>query len=124
MHADVACQLACIEAIKETYNNRLVVLDHGELILDEYAKHLNRSGEPGADDAFFEYLFMHGYTPSRVHRVSLTQIGDESRGFAELPVNGFDPGDRKFLVAALVADAAIINATDGDWHEQRACLKR
>ena len=90
--------------------------------MDEYKKHLHRSGEPGAGDAFFKYLFQHGYTPGCVHRVSLTPINDERRGFEELPVNGFDPEDRKFLAAALVANAAIMNATDSDWHEQQSFL--
>lgn len=123
-HADVACQLACVEAISETYNRRPVVLDDGDLIMDEYAKHLHRSGEPGAGDAFFKYLFQHRYVSDRVLGVSLTPSDDLRRGFAELPVNSLDPGDRKFLAAALVANAAIMNATDSDWHEQRAFLER
>lgn len=121
-HADVTCQLACVRAISETYNKRAVVVDEGDLIMDEYAKHLHRSGEPGAGDAFFKHLFQHSYGSDRVRRVSLTPCDDDQRGFAELPVNSFDPDDRKFVAAAVVANAAIMNATDSDWHEQRAFL--
>lgn len=121
-HADTACQRACIEAIKEAYNGRTVVLDQEGLIMNEYEKYLNRSGEPGAGDAFFKYLFMHSCAPDRVHRVSITQIEDEQRGFEELPVNSVDPGDRKFVAAALVANAAIVNATDSDWNAQQSFL--
>ena len=91
--------------------------------MDEYAKYLCHSGEPGAGDAFFKYLFQHSYVPDHVRRVSLTR-SDDCRGFAELPKNSFDPDDRKFLAAALVANAVIMNATDSDWHEQRAFLER
>lgn len=90
----------------------------------EYARHLNRRGEPGVGDAFFKYLDMHGHAGRRVHWVSLTPIEDERRGFEELPENDFDLGDRKFLAAALEANAAIMNATDSDWAEQQSFLSR
>ena len=91
--------------------------------MDEYAKHLHRSGEPGAGDAFYKYLCLHEYTPGCVRRVSVTPVKDENRGFEELPANSLDPADRKFLAAALVANATIMNATDSDWHEQRSLLE-
>lgn len=122
-HADDECQLTCVNALAEIYDNRPVVLDHGDLIMDEYAKYLHRSGEPGAGDAFYKYLCLHSHTPGYVHRVSLTPIQDERRGFAELPANNLDPGDRKFLAVAFVAKAPIMNATDSDWHEQRSFLE-
>ena len=123
-HAAVECQLTCVKALAEIcHDNRPVVLDHGDLIMDEYATHLHRSGEPGAGDAFYKYLCQHDYTPGCVRRVSLTPVKDESRGFEELPANSLDPGDRKFLAAVLVANATIMNATDSDWHERRSLLE-
>lgn len=123
-HADVACQLACVHAISKAYNKQQVVLDDGDLIMNEYAKHLHRSGEPGVGDAFFKYLFQHSDMPDYVRRVSLTPCDDVHQGFAELPVNSFDPDDRKFLAAAVVANATIMNAMDSDWHEQRTLIER
>jgi hypothetical protein len=35
---------------------------------------------------------------------------DEQTGFDELPVNSLDRSDRKFLAAALVSGATVINA--------------
>ena len=54
----------------------------------------------------------------RVRQASITPIRDESRGFRELPNNGLDPSDRKFLAVAVVGEAEIVNATDSDWSEQ------
>ena len=63
----------------------------------------------------FKHVFDHGYDKSRVRRVSITPSSDDRRGFEELPENDLDKSDRKFLATALVAGAAILNATDSDW---------
>ena len=42
----------------------------------------------------------------------------------ELPENHLDISDRKFLATALVGEAVILNATDGDWAEQRDLTTR
>ena len=47
-------------------------------------------------------------------RCATTIVGD----FDELPENGLDRSDRKFLATARVAHATILNATDSDWSEQ------
>ena len=94
------------------------------LIFDEYKGSLNFVGAPGMGDTFFKHLFDHGYDKTRVRIVSITPCSDDRLGFKELPENDLDKSDRKFLAAALVARAAILNATDSDWSEQEALTKR
>lgn len=119
-HADLLCQQACIEELRALVTGAVVVIDESGLILEEYAQRLRWAGAPGVGDAFFRHVFDHQHQPDRVQRVSITPINDDGRGFAELPSNDLDPSDRKFLATASVARASILNATDGDWHENQA----
>ncbi len=121
-HADMACQLSCVEEIESVRQYGIVALDEAGEIMEEYGKHLNFYGMPGVGDMFFKYLFDNQYGGNRVRRVSVTPCSDRRRGFAELPQNGLDPSDRKFLAVAVVAGAAIVNATDSDWSEQQALM--
>lgn len=125
-HADEGCRERCIDLLLHLKNllassesiGPLVIDDEG-LIYDEYADHLSHSGQPGVGDQLF--MEMHNYW-SKLHCVAITQIDDETRGFAELPPNPIDKSDRKFLAAAVVAEAEVVNALDTDWHEQAAFL--
>ena len=83
----------------------------------EYSDYLSHSGQPGVGDEFFKYIFDHQYQDDRVRRVSVKPSRDHRRGFEELPENSFDRSDRVFLAVALVGNATVLNATDGDWHE-------
>lgn len=123
-HADLACQLACATAIFEIASNGTAALDGGGLIMGEYVGYCNHSGQPGPGDVFFKYLFDNQYAGARVKLVAITSIDDPRRGFAELPENDLDPSDRKFLAAAVAAQAVILNATDSDWVEQQALVER
>ena len=118
-HADEACQLECVRTLRTMVTER-VVIDEAGAILDEYARQLRWSGQPGAGDAFFKHVFNSQYDPDRVRRVPLIPSEDHRRSFEELPPNTFDPSDRKFLAAAVVAEAVVLNATDSDWNEHRA----
>ena len=122
-HANLACQLSCIEELQTTIKRRIVVVDDHGLIFAEYKDYLNFIGEPGVGDAFFKHLFNHEYDRRKVLRVTITPLEDEARGFAELPVNHLDRSDRKLLAAAVVAKATVLNATDRDWHEQAALVQ-
>ena len=122
-HADLECQLECIKKLENICRQQVVVVDDGNLIFDEYKGYLNFAGVPGVGDMFFRYLFNHGYDETRVRRIPITPCSDDRFGFKELPENDLDKSDRKFLAAALVAQATILNATDGDWSEQEALTK-
>ena len=118
-HADLECQLACIEELEDVCAQQVVVIDNSGLILDEYKRHLNFSGAPGVGDKFFKHVVDRRGDESRVRQVSITQCNNDDQGFRELPKNKLDRSDRKFLAAAVVAQATILNATDSDWTEQQ-----
>jgi hypothetical protein len=121
-HASENCQNACIELLEQCKDLHIAIDDAG-LVIDEYANKLNPSGRPGVGDAFFKYLRNYQYTSDKIHRVKITPISDDARGFEELPENRIDRSDRKILATAVVAEATIVNATDSDWSEQKPLLK-
>ena len=121
-HADLRCQLDCIETLKRLVARETVAIDDRNLILGEYGNHLHYSGSPGVGDVFFKHVFDHQYQGSRVRRVPVTPAEDDGRGFEELPENTFDRSDRKFLAVAVVAGAVVLNAMDSDWGEQQALM--
>ncbi len=130
IHADEGCQLTCREKLREIcspHSRQVVVVDDQDLIFDEYSKNLNWKGGPGLGDMFFKYVFNHQYSGERVRRVSITQCSDpgsdKRRGFEELPENGLDPSDRKFLATAVVGKANILNAMDSDWNQEKALTR-
>lgn len=121
-HASSKCQLACIEWL-ENCRNIFIALDENGLIMNEYEKHLNYSGQPDVGDMFFKYLHDNQYVEEKVFRIKITPSNDENRGFVELPENQVDKSDRKFLATAVKAKATIVNATDSDWSEQKTLLE-
>ena len=62
------------------------------------------------------------YSSKHVEKVSITVSDDTEREFDELPANTLDQSDQKFLAVAVVSKAPILNATDSDWHEERALV--
>lgn len=121
-HSSIDCEIACIEVLEKCKDLKLA-LDTEGLVMDEYSKHLNYAGQPGVGDMFFKYLYDNQYSELNVSLHEITPISDETRGFKELPVNDFDPSDRKILTTAFVAGASVVNATDSDWEESRKFLK-
>ena len=105
--------------MEESPLHNVVVVDDKYLILGEYYNVIQKlKGAPGVFHTFFKYINTYMFHGDRVRQVSITPIRDESRGFKELPKNGLDPSDRKFLAVAVVGEAEIVNATDSDWSEQ------
>ena len=120
-HASLACQYECTVFLEELISagkRTHIVLDEQGLIFTEYSGYLSYKGQPGVGDMFFKYLHDHMYLDKKIMRVSITPITVENRSFNELPTNSVDKSDRKFLAAAIVAGARIVNALDTDWHEQ------
>ncbi len=111
------CREACEEALKALVEEGVIVVDEGGKIVEEYEKQLGHA--PGGVGArFFKHVWTEQWGGEKVRQVSITEAGDE-RGFEELPPNGLDRSDRKFLATAVVGEARILNATDSDWAEQR-----
>ena len=121
-HADIQCQLSCVEKLESVVEENTVAIDCTGLVMEEYQRHLSFSGQPGMGDAFFKHVFDFQYRGVSVARVPVTRSDDQQRGFEELPRNTFDPSDRKFLAVAVVARAVVLNATDSDWEEQKPLM--
>ena len=121
-HADLPCQLACIEKLERVVKQAVVAVDEAGSIVDEYAGYLSRSGQPGMGDAFFKHIFDHLHQENRVRRVPVTPSDDDRKGFEELPENSFDRSDSIFLAVALMGKAIVLNATDSDWSEHEELM--
>jgi predicted nucleic acid-binding protein len=126
-HADLQCQLACIEALEKICSEKKVLLDSIGLIMDEYAGYCSYKGEPGVGDYFFKYVHDHQMVEKKCLIVQITQ--DKKKGFVEFPDHpdlvSFDPSDRKFVAVAMASgvNPVICNATDSDWEEHKAALR-
>lgn len=124
-HASLSCQYDCtvfLEELVSPEKRTHIILDEQGLIFAEYRSRLNYKGQPGVGDMFFKYLHDHMHLGKKIRHVTITPITDENCGFKELPPNLVDKNDRKFLAAAVVAGAKIVNAVDTDWHEQSAFI--
>jgi hypothetical protein len=123
------CVGTCIATLFEMREHHRVLLDEQGLILDEYRRHLSPSGQPGAGDAFFKWLWDHQGNLDHCERISITSIKGQ-RGFAQFPsdpdLGTFDRNDRKFVAVALASGErpSILNAADTDWWKHREALGR
>jgi len=121
------CVVACQQLIAEfSADRRVLVIDSGWKIIQEYKRHLNQLGQPGISDAFLRWVLTNLANPRRCEQVPITPTTD-GRDFAEFPddpaLAGFDHSDRKFvaLSRAHPTHPPIINAVDSDWlHYQDA----
>lgn len=127
-HADLECQLACLQALNRLVKNGKVVLDNTGLIISEYRKHLKPAGQPGVGDKFYKHLLNNQHNRKRCLLVDIRLLDASAGEFAEFPddsaLTGFDPDDRKFVAAALAIDdpPPIINPLDTDWRDFEAAL--
>ena len=130
IHADEGCQLACIETLEEIETGGVIVLDQLGFILDEYAKHCQRAGEPGVGDAFFKYAFDNQYIQSKCILIGIRKLPGDPGNFQEFPnkpaLKSFDPSDRVFVAVAIACrgNPLICNATDSDWAEFESALQK
>jgi hypothetical protein len=120
-HASLDCQLASIKRLEELRESNRICLDDSGFILIEYAKKLCFSGQPGAGDAFFKYVFDRQADPSFCESVHVTPLNKEGTSFSEFPrtadLEKFDSDDDKFVAVSLAHgnQPPIINAVDSDW---------
>ena len=129
-HAGMRCVLECIDALIKIQRGERVVLDDGLLILNEYRRKLSLSGQPGVGDGFFKWLWQNQANPEHCERVPIHPRGETPDDFEEFPddpeLKKFDHNDRKFVAVARasLSDPTILDATDSDWWDYRAPLKK
>lgn len=127
-HADLRCRNACIVELERIIDSCHVLVDDSDLIMQEYRGRLSASGQPGAGDAFFRWLWLNRWNATRVGRIPI--VSHATRGFEEFPddsdLSSFDRDDRKFVAVALASGTSpdIINATDTDWWTHRHALQQ
>lgn len=118
--AGIECVESCIRALGDA-RHRVVLVDDGLRIFSEYRKHLSGSGQPGAGDAFFKWLWDNQGNRKHCRHVTITAVAGAEDDFAEFPddprLMDFDRSDRKFVAVALASGVspAILNASDRDW---------
>lgn len=126
--ASTSCVRTCIDELLRIRDECCLLLDGGNLILEEYRHYLSPSGQPGPGDGFFKWLWSNQGSVQHCRRVVITH--NASRGFEEFPddpdLEGFDMSDRKFVAVALASQSAppILNASDSDWWEYREALEQ
>ena len=128
--ASKACMSVCTVKLLEISEAKdcSLLLDDRYLILSEYQKELNFSGQPGPGDAFFKWIWER-QADERYCRI-VTVTPHEARGFEEFPddpdLESFDMDDRKFVAIALASGSGpqVFNASDTDWWDHREALQR
>ncbi len=113
------CVRECIAKLRHIRNECCLLLDNGNLILEEYRKNLSLSGQPGPGDGFYKWLFDNQANPEHCQKVPLKpHIDREFEKFPDDPnLESFDRDDRKFVAVALASGTApkVLNASDPDW---------
>jgi len=128
-HAGPDCVLACIDALERIREESIVLLDYGNSILDEYRHQLSPTGQPGAGDSFYKWLWDNQGNVECCLKVQISATADR-RSFEEFPkdpdLSGFDEDDHKFVATAVAygGEAPIMNASDRDWWEYLEPLER
>jgi hypothetical protein len=126
--ADPVCVIACIDALENIQDNGMIILDENGLILQEYRHNLNPSGQPGAGDYFFKWIWNIQADERYCQLVRITPGLTDPDSFEEFPkderLQTFDPNDRKFVAVALSSNRSpeILNAVDSDWAEHYQAL--
>lgn len=127
-HADIDCELACVEALGQIQGDGRVLVDQSGFVFAEYQRHLSHSGQPGLGDVFFKWLWDNQAQASICTKVDIAPEDDTGTSFAVFPpdpeLEGFDLSDRKFVAVAIASREAppILNATDTDWWRHREAL--
>lgn len=123
------CVLACIAALEQAMQRKLILVDSGMRILDEYRRQASLAGQPGLGDAFLKWLWSNQANPHHCVQVEITPKEIDPEDFEEFPADpclaGFDRADRKFVAVALASGKTptILDATDSDWWNFRIPLQ-
>lgn len=118
---------ACEELIENILESRLpVVTDADGEIVAEYFHQLSFSGQPSIADAFARYVHDQRFTWDDSFRPDIRPDPQSSNTYGVLDGDDteIDPSDRKFVAAAKVAVAPVVQAADTKWLDWGAVLSR
>jgi hypothetical protein len=116
-----ACEELLEEIIKQ---NRVVVTDEHEEIMEEYLRNLDFSGQGSLGDVFARWVFDQRWTWDASARPNIDPRGENDYGVLDGDQDDFDPSDRKFVAVAKVTGAPVQQATDTKWLDWGAALRR
>ncbi len=129
-HVEESCQLRCVEELarlarEELAREEVVCVDDRWLIMREYENRTRQTGQPRPRTVFYKHLCKKMGDSKSVCLTPVDPRDAEGRDFADpvLPPNNLKK-DAKFLAVAVKASAAIVNAADSDWAEQRELTDR
>ena len=126
--ADQRCISKCRAKLQHIRDEYRLLLDNRNLILDEYRRNLNPSGQPGLGEGFFIWLWQNQANPEYCRKVAVKP--HKNREFEEFPddpnLSSFDRDDRKFVAVALASGTTpkVLNASDTDWWHHRQALRQ
>ena len=122
------CESTCRRSLRSVRDAKTLLLDSEHLIISEYLRNLNLSGQPGEGDEFIAWLWENQANEQSCRIIPVTPHPES--GFEEFPLDpalaAFDPGDRKFVAVAIASGTApdILNAADSDWWNCLEALQR
>ena len=124
-----ACAAECAREILEMRRHGLLILDGKGLILAEYQRYLNISGQPGVGDVFLRWIFNNRGRADLCRTVEITDISHPWRRYDEFPdddrLSNFDPSDQKFVAVSRAHGplSQIFQAADHKWLAWEAPLQ-
>jgi hypothetical protein len=118
------CRIAAVDALADILVRGRIIVDADGEMLAEYRRYCNPKGQPGVGDRFFREVLMN--YAGKIERIRLEKEADGSHvDFPSDPaLANFDFSDRKFAAAARKMSVPVMNATDSDWLNFHAALKR
>lgn len=128
-HVSEDCVINCIKRLKKVRKTKVLLIDDGMHILQEYMKNLSSSGQPGIGNMFMKWVWINQANPKHCKIIFINAL-DEKPYFREFPndeeLDLFDISDRKFVAVAKASglNPPILNATDTDWWHFREPLQK
>jgi hypothetical protein len=99
-----------------------IIIDNQRLILSEYMRKVNQTGEPGIGDKFLKWILRNQANIKHCEQVTIHSIPSQDKNeFEEFPsdpeLEKFDRSDRKFVAVALAVPdrPPIVVAVDRGW---------
>lgn len=102
----------------------LLLEDTEGMILDEYKRYCNFSGQPGVADRFFLWFIKARFVPTAVAQIDVGGPNDVTGCLPDY-LHTFDKSDHKWVAVYLEGGGEVIfNSLDSDWSEHASNMLR